>query len=139
MSGRRPSRRKPSGQERIIRFGITATFPQAQVDFDILEVARYRLVHGVKAEYFANGIDRFDRFQVGQTPDNEAIDCRMAVRGVVPRALVFGAPLFVLHLGWSLQALRGGLAFEGIRRLRRRYRQLYAVIGLLILAATFAG
>lgn len=62
----------------------------------------------------------------------------MAVCGVVPRALVFAAPFFLLHLGWSVQTLRAGLRFESIRRLRRRYRRLYIVIGVLMLAATFA-
>jgi 4-hydroxybenzoate polyprenyltransferase len=63
----------------------------------------------------------------------------MAVSGVVPRALVLAAPLFLLHLGWSLQALRTGLTFDRIRRLRRRYRGLYLLVGLLMLAVTVAG
>jgi 4-hydroxybenzoate polyprenyltransferase len=62
----------------------------------------------------------------------------MAVSGVVPRALVLAAPVFLLHLGWSLETLRTGLTFEGIRRLRRRYRGLYVLIGLLMLAVSLA-
>jgi hypothetical protein len=62
----------------------------------------------------------------------------MAVSGVVPRALVLAAPVFLLHLGWSLETLRTGLTFEGIRRLRRRYRRLYVLIGLLMLAVSLA-
>ena len=62
----------------------------------------------------------------------------MAMRDLVPPALVLAAPFFALHLGWSLQTLRAGLSFESIRRLRRRYRQLYVVIGMLMLAATLA-
>jgi 4-hydroxybenzoate polyprenyltransferase len=62
----------------------------------------------------------------------------MALHGVVPRALVLVAPVFFLHLCWSLQTLRAGLTFESIRRLRRRYRGLYGAIGVLILLATFA-
>lgn len=69
----------------------------------------------------------------------DAVLVGMAVCDVVPRALVLAAPFFVLHLGWSLQTLRAGLTFESVRRLRRRYRGLYVVIGMLMLAATFAG
>ncbi|MET0556221.1 MAG: UbiA family prenyltransferase [Vicinamibacteria bacterium] len=69
----------------------------------------------------------------------DAVLVWMAVRGVVPRSLVAVAALFALHLGWSLRTLRAGLTFEGIRRLRRRYRWLYAVVGLSMVAAAFAG
>jgi len=43
-----------------------------------------------------------------------------------------------LHLVWSRQALRAGLTFECVRRLRRRYRWLYGAIGALMLVATVA-
>lgn len=66
----------------------------------------------------------------------DALLVAMAACDVVARAFVFAAPLFLLHLGWSLQALRAGLGFESIRRLRRRYRRLYVVIGSLMLAVT---
>jgi 4-hydroxybenzoate polyprenyltransferase len=69
----------------------------------------------------------------------DAVLVGMAVRGVVPRALLLTAPLFALHLAWSLATLRAGLTFEGIRRLRRRYRGLYVVVGLSMLAAALAG
>ena len=48
------------------------------------------------------------------------------------------AALLPLHLVWSRQALRAGLTFESVRRLRRRYRWLYAVVGVLMLVATVA-
>jgi 4-hydroxybenzoate polyprenyltransferase len=62
----------------------------------------------------------------------------LALCGVTPRVLVLVAPFFLWHLAWSLQTLRAGLTFENIRRLRRRYRELYVVVGLLMLAALFA-
>jgi 4-hydroxybenzoate polyprenyltransferase len=62
----------------------------------------------------------------------------LAAFEVVPRALALVAALFPLHLGWSWQALRAGLTFESVRRLRRRYRWLYALIGVLMLVATVA-
>lgn len=63
----------------------------------------------------------------------------LAVGGVLPRVLVLAAPLLALHVGWSLGALRAGLGFEAVRRLRRRYRRLYAVLGVLMLAAALFG
>jgi 4-hydroxybenzoate polyprenyltransferase len=58
----------------------------------------------------------------------------LAARGIVPRVLILVAALYALHLHWSLRALRTGLGFESIRRLQVRYRALYAVIGLMMLA-----
>ena len=58
----------------------------------------------------------------------------LAVRGVVPRVLVLVAGLYMLHLWWALQTLRAGLTFENIRQLQVRYRALYAIIGLLMVA-----
>jgi 4-hydroxybenzoate polyprenyltransferase len=62
----------------------------------------------------------------------------LALRGGVPRTLLLVVLLYPVHLWWSVQALRAGLTFESVRRLRRRYRWLYALIGLLALAAVVA-
>jgi 4-hydroxybenzoate polyprenyltransferase len=63
----------------------------------------------------------------------------LAARGTVPRALMLVAPLYILHLHWSLQALRVGLTFDSIRRLQVRYRTLYAAIGLMMVATGLLG
>jgi 4-hydroxybenzoate polyprenyltransferase len=68
----------------------------------------------------------------------DALLVALAACDVVPHVLALVAALFPLHLVWSLQTLRAGLSFESVRRLRRRYRWLYAVIGLLMLVATVA-
>jgi hypothetical protein len=39
-----------------------------------------------------------------------------------------------LHVVWSLQALRRGLGFESALWMQRRYRLLFALIGLAMLA-----
>ncbi len=62
----------------------------------------------------------------------------LAACEVVPRVLALVAALLPLHFTWSRQTLRGGLTFEGVCRLRRRYRRLYAVLGGLMLLATLA-
>ncbi len=60
----------------------------------------------------------------------------LACRGVVPAFL--GVPpllLYPLQLTWSLRTLRAGLSFESLGALQRRYRMLYALIGLCMIAA----
>jgi 4-hydroxybenzoate polyprenyltransferase len=59
----------------------------------------------------------------------------LAARAIVPRALVALAILYPLHLYWSLATLRSGLTFESVRRLQTRYRALYTIIGIAMLAA----
>ena len=56
----------------------------------------------------------------------------MAIRGVVPHALVIIGLLYPLHFYWTLRTFYAGLTFENIRRLQTGYRMLYAIIGLMI-------
>lgn len=42
--------------------------------------------------------------------------------------------LYAIHAYWSLVTLRGGLTFERVSAFQRRYRMLYALIGLGMLA-----
>jgi 4-hydroxybenzoate polyprenyltransferase len=59
----------------------------------------------------------------------------LALQGTLPRALAALAVLYPLHLRWSLQALAEGLTHPSICRLQARYRALYAVIGVAMIAA----
>lgn len=59
----------------------------------------------------------------------------LALRGILPRPLALLAALFAVQLFWSRKALGEGLTYESVRRLQSRYRLLYAVIGLAIVAA----
>jgi 4-hydroxybenzoate polyprenyltransferase len=63
----------------------------------------------------------------------------LAVRGIVPRALVVVAALYAVQLYWSLGALHAGLTFESVRRLQVRYRTLYAIVGVLMMATVLLG
>jgi 4-hydroxybenzoate polyprenyltransferase len=58
-----------------------------------------------------------------------------ALRGTLPRALAGLAILYPIQLRWSLQALTEGLGYTSICRLQTRYRALYAVIGVAVIAA----
>jgi 4-hydroxybenzoate polyprenyltransferase len=57
----------------------------------------------------------------------------LAATGMVPTALtVLPVVLFPIHVFWSLTTLRGGLTFGRVSQFQRRYRMLYALIGLAI-------
>jgi len=58
----------------------------------------------------------------------------LAVLGIVPRALVLVAAAYPLHLYWTARTWHAGLTFESIRRLQLRYRALYAIIGIFMVA-----
>ena len=61
----------------------------------------------------------------------------MALRGWLPLPLAGLIALCPMQLFWSLQALREGLAHESVCRLQARYRAIYAVIGVVLLASVW--
>jgi 4-hydroxybenzoate polyprenyltransferase len=63
----------------------------------------------------------------------------LALQGILPRPLAALVAFYPLHLRWSLQTLAEGLTYASIRRLQARYRVLYAVIGLAMVAALWLG
>ncbi len=59
----------------------------------------------------------------------------LAYSGVVPRLLgVLPLLFYPVHVAWSVSTLRAGLSFESVSHFRRRYRILYALIGLWMAA-----
>jgi 4-hydroxybenzoate polyprenyltransferase len=63
----------------------------------------------------------------------------LAARGVVPRVVLVTGALYPLHVWWTVRTSRAGLTFENIRRLQVRYRVLYAMIGLIMVASVVQG
>ncbi len=61
----------------------------------------------------------------------------LALQGVLPRPLAALVTLYALQLYWSLQTLREGLTYASLCRLQTRYRALYAVIGMAMVAAVY--
>jgi 4-hydroxybenzoate polyprenyltransferase len=61
----------------------------------------------------------------------------LALQGFLPRALAALVALYPLQLWWSLQTFRDGLTYTSVSRLQTRYRALYAVIGLAMVAALY--
>lgn len=58
----------------------------------------------------------------------------LAIQGIVPRPLAALVVLYPVHLRWSLDALAEGLTYANITRLQTRYRALYAIVGLAMVA-----
>jgi 4-hydroxybenzoate polyprenyltransferase len=57
----------------------------------------------------------------------------LAALGIMPRLLFLSIVVWLLHVAWSLRALRRGLGFETALWMQRRYRLLFAFIGLVML------
>ena len=58
----------------------------------------------------------------------------LAAMGILPRLLLWSIVVWAVHLTWSLRALQRGLGFETALWMQRRYRLLFAFIGLAMLA-----
>jgi 4-hydroxybenzoate polyprenyltransferase len=57
----------------------------------------------------------------------------LAALGVLPEILLVAAVPWLFQAGWSLQALRRGLGFETALWMQRRYRLLFALVGVAML------
>ena len=62
-----------------------------------------------------------------------AILVGLAALGILPRLLLWSPIVWLLHVAWSLRALQRGLGFETASWMQRRYRLLFALIGLAML------
>jgi 4-hydroxybenzoate polyprenyltransferase len=63
----------------------------------------------------------------------------LALQGILPRPLAALVALYPLHLRWSLETLAAGLTYASLRRLQARYRALYTIVGLAMVAALWLG
>jgi 4-hydroxybenzoate polyprenyltransferase len=62
----------------------------------------------------------------------------LALQGILPRPLAALVVLYVVQLFWSRQTLNEGFTYASVSRLQARYRALYAVIGVVMVAALYA-
>ncbi len=62
----------------------------------------------------------------------------LALKGFLPRPLAAVVALYPVQLYWSLGTLGEGLTYASVSRLQTRYRALYAVIGVAMVAALTA-
>ena len=58
----------------------------------------------------------------------------LAALEILPRILLWSPLVWLLHVAWSLRALQRGLGFETALWMQRRYRLLFALTGLAMLA-----
>ena len=58
----------------------------------------------------------------------------LAALGFLPRLLLWSPLAWLLHVAWAARALRRGLDFQTAVWMQRRYRWLFALIGLVMLA-----
>jgi 4-hydroxybenzoate polyprenyltransferase len=66
---------------------------------------------------------------------SQALLFLLALQGKIPHLVRLLVVLYPVHLRWSLHALADGLTYAAVRRLQARYRALYAVIGVALIAA----
>jgi 4-hydroxybenzoate polyprenyltransferase len=59
----------------------------------------------------------------------------LALQGTLPHPLAALVALYPVHLRWSQKTLAEGLTYASIRTFQARYRALYAIIGLVMVAA----
>ena len=57
----------------------------------------------------------------------------LAALGILPRLLLWSPIVWLSHVAWSLRALQRGLGFETALWMQRRYRLLFALIGIALL------
>jgi 4-hydroxybenzoate polyprenyltransferase len=62
-----------------------------------------------------------------------AIAASLAALGILPKLLLWSPIVWLLHIAWSRQALQRGLGFETALWMQRRYRLLFALIGIAML------
>ncbi len=58
----------------------------------------------------------------------------LSLRGLLPRPLAVLTGLYAIQIAWSVSVLRQGLTYASVSRLQARYRVLYALIGLGMVA-----
>ncbi|HJU38959.1 MAG TPA: UbiA family prenyltransferase [Tahibacter sp.] len=58
----------------------------------------------------------------------------LAAYGILPRWLLWSPVAWLVHVAWAMQALRRGLDFDTAEWMQRRYRWLFALIGIVMLA-----
>lgn len=62
-----------------------------------------------------------------------AMLAELAAFGILPRLLLWSFVVWLFHVAWSLRALQRGLGFDTALWMQRRYRLLFACIGLAML------
>jgi 4-hydroxybenzoate polyprenyltransferase len=92
------------------------------------------LLNGIRTTAVAYGCQRTFLASLCTFTAAYAILAGLAALGILPRLLLWSPIVWLLHVAWSLRALRRGLGFETALWMQRRYRLLFALIGLAMVA-----
>jgi 4-hydroxybenzoate polyprenyltransferase len=91
------------------------------------------LLNGIRTSAVVFGCRRTFLVSLGTFTAAYAILVGLAALGILPRLLLWSAVVWPLHIAWTLRALQRGLGFETALWMQRRYRLLFAFIGLAML------
>lgn len=92
------------------------------------------LLNGIRTSAVVFGCRRTFLASLCTFTASYAILVILAALGILPKLLFWSVIAWPLHVAWSLRALRRGLGFETALWMQRRYRLLFAFIGLAMLA-----
>jgi len=93
------------------------------------------LLNGIRTNAVVFGCRRTSLASLGTFTAAYALLTMLAALGTLPKPLLLSPFAWLLHLAWALQALRREPGFETAVWLQRRYRLLFAFIGLVMLLA----
>jgi len=91
------------------------------------------LLNGIRTNAVAFGCRRTFLASLCTFTAAYALLTMLAVFDILPRLLLFSPLAWLLHVTWTLHALRRGLGFETAVWMQRRYRWLFALVGLVML------
>lgn len=93
------------------------------------------LLNGIRTSAVVFGRERAFLASVATFTAAYATVVALAALGMLPSFLLLSALGWLAHMAWSVRALRRGLGFESAAWMQRRYRLLFALIGVAMLCA----
>ncbi len=123
----------------LIALFFAVTFTAGHLNQEVRDHAGDR-ANGLRTNAVAFGPTRTFLAGLGLFTVAYADLAALAWLGLIRPALAWlPAALYPLHLAWSLRTLRQGLTFDSVSRFQARYRLLYALIGVAMLASLLVG
>lgn len=92
------------------------------------------LINGIRTSAVVFGCRRTFLASLGTFTAAYAILTGLAALGILPRLLLWSPVVWLVHAAWSRRAIQRGLGFETALWMQQRYRLLFALIGLMMLA-----
>jgi len=112
-------------------FGLV--FAGGHLNHEVRDYEGDRL-NGIRTNAVVFGCRRTFLASLGTFTAAYAIIAVLAALGMLPSLMLWCMVAWPLHVAWSVRALRRGLGFETALWMQRRYRWLFAFIGLAMLS-----